>query len=268
MIAELKERFPSWVLDDYQYSTCLSDDIDSWLSCAVLKTIRGYEVDYFYDFNNFYSNGSDNKAICIDADMAIGRCWSNHCAILNHDDEYNQESANINNLLKISRNTYMQKFAGSTLLQIMSYYDVPLPKNEEALMLLLAIDCSFKGFYNNDFKKYNIKHLESLELWDLIEVLKNHEKQDFYSIIKKYRTYEKIHMVDGKLTTKIDLAAIQPQFFEYDLSLPKDTFVLKKLYNSKMKNLHKGYTYSKYNLDKNIISLAITSKNHVRYTTA
>ena len=45
---------PEWALQNEEHDLVLSNDIDSLASCAVLKKVKGWDIKYFYDFNNVY----------------------------------------------------------------------------------------------------------------------------------------------------------------------------------------------------------------------
>ncbi len=145
MKQQLKAKFPKWVNDKEhgKYNLCMSDDMDSLLSCLFLNSMFGYEVKYFYNFNSIYSAQHEKKpTICVDIAIEKGMTWDNHVVKISDNDIVNPESANINAINGINRDSYFTKYAGSTLLQILSYYDVPMPKNKEALLILLDIDSS------------------------------------------------------------------------------------------------------------------------------
>ena len=62
--------FPQWIDTNEEYVTCLSDDIDSLVSCKLLEKYKGWEVGYFYNFKEIYKgttkkvtkNGSTKKS--------------------------------------------------------------------------------------------------------------------------------------------------------------------------------------------------------------
>jgi hypothetical protein len=70
MLQEYKSKFPKWCSDDTTpFSCCLSDDLDSLLSCRLLEKIKGYPINYFYDFTNLYQTENANgKALGVDID--------------------------------------------------------------------------------------------------------------------------------------------------------------------------------------------------------
>ena len=54
MKKELKQRIPMWYEDITQYELCLTDDIDSLLSCVFLKEKFWTDIRMFYTFSKMY----------------------------------------------------------------------------------------------------------------------------------------------------------------------------------------------------------------------
>ena len=147
MNSEYKKLLPQWYHDEHEM--VLSNDIDSLASCAVLKKVKGWEIKYFYDFDRVYKvkGHKENQEKCwIDVAIKSGHAFDNHVSRLGYVDDWNQDMINLNQTSMITNGCYSDKYAGSTLLEIWSLYNVPLPETEEGMMLLLAIDISFKGF--------------------------------------------------------------------------------------------------------------------------
>lgn len=261
MREDIKKLFPSWVNDNEYYDLCLSDDIDSLLSCVVLEKIKGYKINYFYDFTNIYStNQAINKAIAIDVDLKQGKCWGNHVAI-----EENKESANLNKVLGISQENYRNKYAGSTLLTILSYYNVDISHlSEEGKMILLCIDSAYLGFYNNDFKEVHIYYMRDiLQFPELVEIEERHKKEEFEELQRKYRLKEKIKInKEGMLYTKINLDGLGV-LFNMPLKLPDIQFYMKKSFESDLIT-HQYYTTIRNFV--NIFSLAMINKDSIKFT--
>lgn len=252
----IKDKFPEWCDSEEQFDLCLTNDIDSLLSCAILNKLKGYRTNFFYNFTELYRVKKTGKPI-IGVDMALskGKCWDNHVTMLFRNDIYNKQSGNINNLLGVCQNNYHEKYAMSTLLTIMSYYDVPLPKDEEGKMILLAIDSSFLGHYSSRFKPTHTKYLQMLEYEELLDCLEQHDKQDFIDITNKYNLKRPIEVENKKLVTDINLPELEG-FFNVDLSLPESDFNLKETFQYKTVNLNLQ------NVNKqNVFSLALIYKN-------
>jgi len=267
---ELVFDFPLWVDDkEIDYSLCLSNDIDSLLSCIYLKRIKGYNISHFYDFSNAYEAYNSNNVIGVDIALHKGKTWDNHVTMLNKTDYYNKDSANINNILGINRENYFTKYCGSTLLEILSYYDIDISNySDEAKMILLAIDSTYKGYYSaysNDNKANKYYLCEVLKFKDLYNILENHKITDFLKIINKYGLSKNIYIENGILETEIDLAALSKVFL-FDIKLPEDKFIKAKDFSNLSKKLPAGdYSYYKTE-DSNIFSMAITGQNYVSYS--
>ena len=267
MNLKIKEKFPEWVNDtETKFNTMLTDDIDSLVSCALLKKVKGYEVNYYYDFETIYEiKDSSNKAIAIDCDLVDGRCWSNHVTMLSKKDSVNENSANLNNIGRISRDNYFNKFCGSTALQIWSYYDIPLPESEEGKMALLAIDVGFKGHYDSRFIEVHSKYLKAMGFSELIEVLDRHNSTEFYNLIRKYNMAEKIKLnKKGMLTTNIDIVNLQC-LLNLDLSRPDKPFTLRNQFSRDYPTQLGNRTYTKDDFPE-MYSVALINKNKVAFT--
>ncbi|WP_242833182.1 hypothetical protein [Desulfosporosinus acidiphilus] len=245
----------------------LTDDIDSLVSCALLKKIKGYETNYYYDFQTIYElKESDVPAIAVDCDLVNGRCWSNHVTMLSAKDSVNKKSANLNNIGKISRDNYFQKFCGSTAIQIWSFYDIPLPETEEGKMALLCLDVGFKGHYDSRFIEIHSKYLKALGFPELIEVLERHTSTEFYDLIRKYNMASKIKLnKNGMLTTDIDIANLQC-LFSLDLSRPDKPFYIRREFTRDWPTCLVNYkTYTKDDFPE-MFSVALINRNKVCFT--
>ncbi|WP_163289369.1 hypothetical protein [Clostridium sporogenes] len=257
MKKEIKEKFPKFLEEDYNYSLCLSDDIDSFFSCLVLNKLKNYKIGWFYNFNSIYRAKDVEKKKCIGVDMDLvngKRCWGNHVTI------ENPNSANLNTILGISRYNYTEKFAGSTLLTILSYYNVDLSQcTEKQLEVLISIDVAFKQYYFNQnlFKKY---YNDILEYPMFAEIIEKHDKDYFYNIIKEYRLNEHIYInEDGKLKTNIELGKLQEVFPKLSFNLPKNEFKKKRDFEIIQS------TWQEHEQNE-IFSCARTYKNKLRYS--
>jgi hypothetical protein len=261
MRPDIKQLFPAWVNSDEYYDLCLSDDVDSLLSCIFLEKIKGYKINYFYDFTNIYSTDkATNKVVAVDIDLVKGKCWGNHVVV-----EENKESANLNRVLGISQENYRNKYAGSTLLTILSYYDVDISHlSEEGKMILLCIDSAYLGFYNNDFKEVHIYYMRDiLQFPELVEIEERHKKEEFEELQRKYRLKEKIKInKEGMLYTKIDLDGLGV-ILNMPLKLPNIQFYLKKSFETDLIT-HQYYTTIRNFV--NIFSLAMIKKDSIKFS--
>lgn len=265
----LKDKFPSWCSDFTRghNTTVLTDDIDSLLGASIENYIKGNNINYFYDFNNLYIMDQNDKrqAIGIDLALHIGKCWDNHVVSISSNDEVNPESANVNAIFKVSSENYTNKYAMSTVLTMWSYYNLPLPKTKEGKMILLAIDSGFLGHYNSTFQSIHTKYLELLEFTELIDLLNQSTKSDFYNIQDQYRLKSKININEnGYLDTKLPLAELQG-FFNFKVELPRQQFTLSHSFKNNKISISQIKSISQ--LD-NLISFALTRKTEVKYTIA
>lgn len=268
MKKELKDRFPSWVDDPKgTYTLCLSNDLDSLLSCSLLSELKDWQINHFYDFSTLYTADYTDRRKAVGVDIALangqGRCFDNHVTLVNANDKPNPLAANPNNALGVhsgSREAYTKKFALSTALLIYSLYDLPLPQSEQGKMLLLSIDSGYDGYYR--FPKPYMAWLERLELMELADVLERHTKDDFKSLQEKYHTKSHINVQDGKLHTDIDLQSIS-QLINIDLSIDNRLYNFKKIKKFDAIRIDNHY-YSWYNKRYNIFSLACVNMNEIK----
>lgn len=259
---EIKEKFPSWCKEDNIKNIanmCLSDDIDSLFSCIILQKLFPHlEINGFYDFKTLYNTKELNKfngsIIGIDIDLVRGKCWGNHVTL------NNTKSANLNTVLSIKQSNYYKKFAGSTLLTILSYYNVDLSKcTEMQLEVLIAIDVAFKQYYfNKDTFRYY--YTDILGYPQFGEIISKHNAEYFYNIIREYSLNEHIYIDNlGQLNTNIKLDKLQELFPTLSFNLPKNNF---KTY---MEFKIVQSSWLKHNKE-DVFSCARTYKDALRYS--
>lgn len=263
----IKERFPQWVNDTNEkgkYNLCMSDDLDSLLSCYMLDRFFGYKVKYFYNFEQMYGSNVSNQKETIYVDIAIegkGMAWDNHVVSIQKNDIINPNSANLNAINRIHCDNYYTKYCGSTLLQIMSYYNIPLPKDRERLLVLLAIDSSYLGHYDMRYKQVHNQYFIHLGFEHLIEFLDSVTKQDFNKVNSKYSLKSKINLnTNGKLETNIKLEMLS-ELFGFKLSLPEISFIEKEQFTRGTYYIDSSVTYK-----PNVFSFALTAKDRFQYT--
>lgn len=270
MNKEYKDKFPTWCGNNKKYYMCLTDDLDSLFSCLLLQQIKGYEISHFYSFNALYKGDNykkDNyKLIGVDMDLVDKSCWGNHVTGVN-----NPLSANLNVIEGINTNNYFTKYAGSTLLQIISYYDIDISMlSEEAKMVLLCVDSTYLGYYLKQYpqpQRANKKYLcDVLELEELYKLQQEHSKEEFDKLQEKYNLKKKIFVnEEGKLKTAIDLQGLT-ELFNLPFLLPKNQFTKINDYKDKGVSLYK-YESLKKELEKKgtpIFSQAMTNKNYIK----
>ncbi|POZ56781.1 hypothetical protein LYSIN_01564 [Lysinibacillus sphaericus] len=278
MLKEFKDKFPSWVFEDGDYTVCLSDDLDSLVGASILKHVKGWEIKHFYDFHNLYSMEKDNrKAVGVDIALENGMTFDNHVTRLSKNDRVNTLSANPNVIENISRENYTEKYAMSTTLLMWSLFDIPLPETDEGKLLLLSIDSSYQGHYNEKFKSVQNGWLKKLGFEELIDIQNTYTLKDFADVKKKYNSSLKIGFDrNGVLIPKKDrhgnmmnIEAIS-EILNLKIELPKNTFYLRKCFFSTEINLYKNKYFSKEEIEKKndneIFSLALTKKFKISLT--
>ena len=272
MNRDIKEKFPSWCDDlDTIYTLCLSNDLDSLMSCIFLREIKGYSISHFYTFSALGKiqghKHTQGNLIGVDIDLTHtnGKTWGNHVTMLSKKDNFNNNCANLNVINRISRENYTSKYCGSTVLQILSYYNYDISKfSEEALMILMCIDSSYLPFYTS-FKSTGTYYMkEVLEFPELVELTKRHTQEEFEQLNKKYNLKAPIQVKKGYLHTDIDLAGLSKVFL-MPIELPLDGFELLVEFIEHKKSIPRGY----YNVVKpdDAFSLAVTFTNYYKYST-
>ena len=145
-----------WIDGSDEYGLILTDDIDSLLSCSILKQKKNWNVEQILLFKacsqNFDAYGetlnATHEAIGVDLALTNGKCFDNHLTQFKWNGTSNPESINLNRIAGISRDKYYRKYNLSTVLLLWSLYDLPKEKlSDELMMLLIAIDGSFQGYY-------------------------------------------------------------------------------------------------------------------------
>ncbi|QDH19787.1 hypothetical protein [Saccharibacillus brassicae] len=265
---KLKEQFPAWVNEEQhgKYHLCLSDDIDSLMSCVILKQLFDHNIKFFYSFQDLYAAPRNEQKEVVGVDIAFEKhkAWDNHVCCIDKSDTINPNSANLNSIQKVNQSNYNSKYAGSTLLQIFSYYDVPLPEDREALMVLLTIDVAYKGHFNDYYKNTHNDYFKQMELEPLLDVLNDEQSTDsFIKVMKKYNLNGKIQIKDGKLTTNIKLKELS-DLFGFEIALPDLSFYLKRQYNRGSYNMQNSRPLA--NKPKGLFSFALTRKHIFQYT--
>lgn len=266
------EQIPKWYTSEVtQFDLILSDDIDSLSSCEVISQAKGWNIEYFYNFNGIGTtrNGTNEK-VGVDIALCKGKTFDNHVVMLNRDDEFNPESINPNIINQLSRGNYTTKYSGSTLLLVWSLYNRPLPKSEEGKMILLAIDSTYKGFYNYNptFRNANKYYLcDMLGLDELYECQQRHTQSEFEKVKRKYNLTSKIVADKGVLSTGLKLDEISEEI-ELDIQLPTDKFYKYELYETYEDILSPNTRHSMGIEDLSNIpfSLAVTYNDTVKYS--
>ena len=271
MTEEYINEIPQWFNEDCKLDLVLSNDIDSLVSCALLKKIKGWDVKYFYDFENSYAAHSLKKErhdrCWVDVAVLNGeKAFDNHVSMVTYWDQSNPNMINPNLVNNITNECYEDKYAGSTALLIWSIYDIPLPPTEEGKMLLLCIDSMFKGHYSEHFSEANTFYLcEMLGMDELLEVMNRHKAKEFYTLTDKYRlNNDLISFKEGKLQTDLDLKKIG-ELLGLELTLPDDSFSLWRKYKICHEKVEE-YIHTASDIARDIFSLSFTYKNSARYS--
>jgi hypothetical protein len=275
-----KQNLPTWCNNlNKDYKLLLSDDLDSLLSTLVLQKLFGCEVNSFYSFSKLYktTNPLIQEGEVVGVDLALtgdAKTFDNHVVRLGDHFRTNPNSINCNTIFNVyaGGSQYHKKYAGSTLLTILSLYNVDLSRlSDEAKKILLCIDSAFLGFYSpykadRDACKFFLT--EVLELDILYETLGGTTKEEFREIQERYNLGAKINInEDGALETDCNLFLLSLglgfDIFDW-IELPKYKFKLRKSFKN---------AWSTILVIKNLIasgakvfSMACTSKFYVSFS--
>ena len=272
----MKEKYlkkvPTWYNSNEKFETVLSDDVDGLISTSLLKHVKNWNVEYFYNFSTLYAsnnvyNKKEKSVTRVWADVSIvvqnAMTFDNHVNRMNLQDYTNPNAINPNILDDVTNQNYYDKYLGSSALLIWDLYKIPLPKTEEGKMLLLCIDTTFKGFYYDSYKEANRHFLcDVLDMEELYEVLKRHTKSEFYQMIDRYGLTQKIRINEyGQLETKLDLELLS-RLLEIPVVLP--TIMMERY--KEFENKFSTYYGTSIKNIKGVATLALTGKNKCSYS--
>ena len=269
-----------WIDGSDEYGLILTDDIDSLLSCSILKQKKNWNVEQILLFKacsqNFDAYGetlnATHEAIGGDLELTNGKCFDNHLTRFSpNGDKDNPQSINLNRIEGISRYRYKDKYNLSTVLLLWSLYDLPKEKlSDELMMLLIAIDGSFDGFYTQEQYIPIHEHWirDVLELPEFLKCERRHTRADFEAIQDKYKLKEKIKIKKSNLYTDIDIEAINELLaWETDIQieLPSDKFYQKAVVRDNGSYISRDLSSIK-KICENPFCSALTKKNYVCYS--
>lgn len=283
------EKENSWIDSKDEYGLILTDDLDSLLGCAILKQIKGWNIEQVmlfkaspnkqYDYLGRTENNI-HEVIGVDLALTHGKCFDNHLTAFSYGQKPNPEAVNLNNLCNICRNSYTHKYNTSTVMLLWSLYDLPKENlSDEMMMLLLSIDGTqdayylYQGKFRATLRKWLVDVLDMPQFYDCFE---RHTYSEFTDIRKKYMFdpkntgHGKIVMEQGLLDTAIDIDAINDLFaWECDvqIELPKEKFYRKAVFKDMIKDIRTQYPQRIESItDKEVYSYALTKKGLVNYS--
>lgn len=208
-----REKFEK-IIEGKEYSIT-QDDIDSYLSSALLQKYRSIKNVGMYDFSklmldkHIYINNKD-KIIGVDVDFANHvniPSVSNHVLKVKEGQEVN--SLSINNHITWN---YFDKSLFSTTLYLYYLLDIPLPESEIGKMILLAIDSTYLSWYKytskynlamNELSYYTIQnrktltgYLERYGMTEMIDVLNKRTEKDFRELQRILGIKQEIEVIE------------------------------------------------------------------------
>lgn len=281
------KNLPTWYNDKTnKYHTILTDDIDSLLSCAILKQVMGWNIEEVFllkqvanysdipiDVSAKTKHATVTEEIGVDFAKYKGKCFDNHITRFSNKDYKNEESINPNLMEDVTKKNYTEKYAGSTVLLLWSLYGLSKDMTDEAMMILLTIDSSFLGYYDDRYRPY-IKHylVDVLDLPEFYNCIERHTQEDFKRIKNKYHLSGKIRLENGHLKTNIDIDKINEVLLwetaeVLEIELPTEEFYVDKFFMSEIEDIYGLYA----ECDRDIIQKeqychALTRTNTVNYS--
>lgn len=279
-----------WIDSTDEYGLILTDDLDSLLSCAILKYVKGWSIEQAYIFKankpivkskdaQLYDylgtiKDATHESIGVDLALTAGKCFDNHLTQFSYGEKINPESINLNRVQNIYRQSYSKKYNLSTVLLLWSLYDLPKEGlSDELMMLLIAIDGSYEGFFT-DARWVGIHEFwirDVLDLPEFLECERRHTYREFKAIREKYNIHKghgKITLSHGLLVTDIDLEAVNDTLgWETDIQveLPAYKFYKKAVFKDNIAKIE-GYPSSVKTICDNPFSYALTGKYAVNYS--
>ena len=252
MRKQILTKYPNWIneIDGSKHVAGFTNDMDGLLCASFAKHYLGLEVNEFFDFETRYAINPDEERETIFFDCAVsqGKTFDNHVTKTFYSRLVNKKSANLNNVFEVGYDNYTGKFSMSTLIQLYSIFNIPLPKSEIGKMILLCVDVGFKGFYNARFKSTYVNYLEIMGMAELTDVLKKYTKEEMYQFMLShqlnasiYRLKNKklfIHMKDGykidwiNFDTGMDLD-FYTKHLGFKVFLPRGNFELVEEYEKR-----------------------------------
>lgn len=279
-----------WIDSTDEYGLILTDDLDSALSCAILKSVKGWSIEQayifkankpivkskdaqLYDYLGTIENAT-HESIGVDLALTAGKCFDNHLTQFSYGEKINPESINLNRVQNIYRQNYSKKYNLSTVVLLWSLYNLQKEGlSDELMMLLIAIDGSYEGFFT-DARWVGIHEFwirDVLDLPEFLECERRHTYREFKAIREKYNIHKghgKITLSHGLLVTDIDLEAVNDTLgWETDIQveLPTDKFYKKAVFKDNIAKIE-GYPSSVKTICDNPFSYALTGKWAVNYS--
>ncbi|MFJ7371678.1 hypothetical protein ACIQVU_19970 [Lysinibacillus sp. NPDC098008] len=264
----IKDMFPAWVNQKQEgHYTIYGNDVDSAYSNTIIHNLFGYTANAYVDRKGFYiADKTINKYIGIDLAVISKdiKTWDNHVTLIDSNDRVNPNSANINSIMMINHDkNYYKKCALSTALQMIAYYDLPLPSTIDGKRALLAIDGGYKGFYSKKFKNTYISYLKMLGLDNLLDVLDRSKESDF----EKALPSEKLIFKDGLVSfpTSQHQEKLE-KLFETKFYIPQGKFELSVEFKNNFVNRQQYHKFNDKAERNTIFSLAVLNKDKISFS--
>lgn len=278
MQKKIKDLLPKWIFTKQDRNLTLTNDLDSLLSCMLLKYLFGYNINYFYSFDFMAVLDSSDKRSSIGVDLALknGYTLCNHLTLKHINSYKNPDSVNLNNILGISNDNYSQKYSGSTLLMLWSIFDLPLPKSEEGKKILLSIDSAHKGYRKPQYRHILVNWLDRLGLTELIPTLEDNPFNEMEAFRFKHELDTSINFnMDRELQFfpsgrnkssdgGLDLEWIS-KHLGFQVELPKEQFEFELKATFTNENIE-AHEMTQKTIDKSF-SYAFTYKNKLKLST-
>lgn len=258
MTKKATNNVPTWYKDKTnKYHTILTDDIDSLLSCAILKQIMGWSVEEIFLLKKKVKGheGQDLKGKTKNATQSEGIASIWHCTKANVSIIISQDfqiliTKTKNLLIQILWRISHDKIIQRNMQGQQYYYFGHCTVYKKKVWQMKQWWCcsqstaAFLGYYSSRYRQY-IKHylVDVLDLPEFYHCIERHEKEEFYAIQDKYRLREKITLKKGHVITKIDIDAINDILLwdtdtNLHIELPQDKFYPDKYFIDVVKDIY------------------------------
>lgn len=179
----------------------LTNDMDSYYSCRILKKVFNIDIGGFYSFDSgLYLNTDytvNKEPIYVDLSITSGKAFDNHYTFIR-----NVESVNPN----VIKRPYFKKYNGGTLPLISVLFEDISSYTELQWTTILAVDSFYYGYYNKDgiFRYVNLYWYDMLGITDyVIPILERMTADNFVHFIEREGIKEQICINDdGRLVCK------------------------------------------------------------------
>lgn len=156
----------------------IHNDLDGLLTGMLCRHFLGWKTVGVYDLENIWREEKYQKKLSVPIYVDLDITYPNIKSIGHHMlIETNKNAINVNNVFGINSSNFTKKYPLGTVLFLMWLFNIPLPKNREAKLLLLIADSAWLSYsrYKENVTNW-IKKMGFDELLDILNDI-NTEKE-------------------------------------------------------------------------------------------